>query len=66
MIVKGAPASIKGTMALTPAGAGSTLAVDGRGRVPIPLFGSKIEAVIVEQIGALLASEENYTRSTAG
>ena len=30
--------------------------------MPIPLFGSKIEAVIAEQIGTLLASEEIYTR----
>ena len=46
-----------------PAGDGSTLVVDGEAAVPIPLFGSKIEAVIAEQIGALLASEETYTQS---
>jgi hypothetical protein len=63
VIVKGAPATIKGTMTLSPAGEGSTLVVDGQAAVPIPLFGSKIEAVIAEQIGALLASEETYTRS---
>ena len=63
VIVKGAPATIKGTMTLAPAGAGSTLVVKGEAAVPIPLFGSKIEAVIAEQIGALLASEETYTQS---
>jgi len=63
VIVKGAPATIKGTMTLSPAGEGSTLVVDGQAAVPIPLFGSKIEAVIAEQIGALLTSEETYTRS---
>lgn len=63
VLVKGAPASIKGTMTLSPAGDGSTLVVKGEAAVPIPLFGGKIEAVIAEQIGALLASEENYTRS---
>jgi hypothetical protein len=61
--VKGAPASLKGTMALAPAAAGSTLTVDGSAAVPIPLFGSKIEGVIVKQIAELLASEETYTRS---
>ncbi len=61
--VKGAPASLTGTMALTPAGAGSTLAVTGQAAVPIPLFGSKIEGVIVKQIADLLAAEEAYIKS---
>ncbi len=61
--VKGAPASIKGTMTLAPAGAGSTLVVKGEAVVQIPLFGSKIEAVIADQIGTLLAIEETYTQS---
>jgi hypothetical protein len=61
--VKGAPASIKGTMTLAPAGAGSTLVIKGEAAVPIPLFGSKIEAVIAEQIAKLLAFEETYTQS---
>lgn len=63
VIVKGAPATIKGTMTLSPVGEGSTLVVKGEAAVPIPLFGGKIEAVIVEQIAALLASEETYTQS---
>ena len=63
VIVKGAPATIKGTMTLAPAGAGSTLVVKGEAAVPIPLFGGKIEAVIAEQIGTLLAHEETYTQS---
>lgn len=63
VVVKGAPATIKGTMTLSPDGDGSTLAVVGQASVPIPLFGSKIEAVIAEQIGTLLASEEIYTQS---
>ena len=63
VIVKGAPATIKGTMTLAPAGAGSTLVVKGEAAVPIPLFGGKIEAVIAEQIGTLLAHEETYTPS---
>lgn len=63
VIVKGAPATIKGTMTLAPKNAGSTLVVKGEAAVPIPLFGSKIEGVIAEQIGKLLASEEVYTQS---
>ncbi len=61
--VKGAPASLTGTMALTPAGAGSALTVTGQAAVPIPLFGSKIEGVIVKQIADLLAAEESYIKS---
>ena len=41
-------------MTLTPNGERSTLVVQGEAAVPIPLFGSKIEAVIAEQIGQLL------------
>ena len=63
VVVKGAPATIKGTMTLAPADSGSTLAVKGEAAVPIPLFGGKIEAVIAQQIGLLLASEETYTQS---
>ena len=63
VIVKGAPASVRGTMALNPAGTGSTLVVKGEAAVPIPLFGSKIEGVIAQQIGKLLAYEETYTQS---
>lgn len=61
VVVKGAPASIKGTMALTPAAGGSSLAVNGSAAVPIPMFGGKVEAIIVEQVGKLLASEAEYT-----
>lgn len=63
LTVKGAPASIKGTMALSEAAAGSALAVIGTATVPIPMFGAKLESVISEQIGAILAAEGDYTRS---
>ena len=63
VIIKGAPASIKGTMTLTPTGESSTLLVKGEAAVPIPMFGAKIEAVIAEQISKLLAFEETYTQS---
>lgn len=63
VVIKNAPATLKGTMTLAPAGAGkSTLTVDGQASVPIPLFGSKIEGVIIEQVGKLLEAEETYTR----
>jgi hypothetical protein len=61
VVIKGAPASMKGTIALTPTGVGSSLAVNGSASVPIPLFGAKIEAVVVEQVNALLVEENEYT-----
>jgi Protein of unknown function (DUF2505) len=65
--VKGAPASIKGTMALTPSGSGSsTLAVRAQALVPIPLFGGRIEQTIAEQVGQLIGIESEYTRTRLG
>jgi hypothetical protein len=61
--VKGAPASLKGTMTLAPAPDGSTLTVQGNAAVPIPMFGGKIEEVIASQIGELLQMEGDYTRA---
>lgn len=60
--VKGAPASLKGTMTLQPSGAGSELAVVGDATVPIPIFGGKIEQVIADQVRELLEDEQVYTR----
>jgi len=61
VVIKGAPASLKGTMSLTASGTGSTLKVDGQATVPIPLFGGKIESVVAEQVDALLTKENSYT-----
>lgn len=61
--IKGAPASIKGTMALTPTESGCTLTVQGQASVPIPLFGGKIEQTVVEQVAELIRVESDYTRS---
>ena len=61
--VKGAPASLKGTMTLAPGGAGTTLTVEGTATVPIPLFGGKIEQTIAEQVGELITLESDYLRS---
>lgn len=63
VVIKGAPASLKGTMSLAPADAGSTLTVDGSASVPIPLFGGKVESIIVEQVQQLLQAEGKYTAS---
>lgn len=69
VVIKGAPASLKGTMMLMTDGAAaahSTVAIAGQASVPIPLFGGKIESVIVEQVDKLLKSEEAYTQRTLG
>lgn len=63
LVVKGAPASLKGTMRLTPSAGGTTFTVEGAATVPIPLFGPKLEGVIAEQITTVLGSEGEYTRS---
>lgn len=65
VVIKNAPATLKGTMTLRPSdiGAGkSELTVQGQASVPIPLFGSKIESVIVEQVTKLLDAEQTYTQ----
>ena len=64
VVIKGAPATLKGTIALTPTAAGASLAVNGSASVPIPLFGGKIEAVVVEQVDALLNRENEYTATS--
>jgi hypothetical protein len=66
VVIKGAPASLKGTMTLVPDAAGSTLTVAGEAAVPIPMFGPKIEAVVVEQVGQLFKSEEEFTKTRLG
>lgn len=62
LVVKGAPASVKGTMRLAAAGADSVLTVTATATVPIPMFGAKLESVIAEQIQTILHSEGDYTR----
>lgn len=62
LVVKGAPASVTGTMGLAAAGTGSALTVAVTATVPIPMFGAKLESVIAEQIQTILHSEGEYTR----
>jgi hypothetical protein len=68
VVIKGAPATLKGTMTLAPTAdaTGSTVTVAGQASVPIPLFGGKIEGVIVEQVQTLLRAEAAYTRQQLG
>lgn len=61
VVIKGAPASLKGTMTLTAVAAGSSLAIEGAATVPIPLFGAKIETIVAEQVRDLLVREADYT-----
>ncbi len=62
LTIQGAPASLKGTMALTADGAGSVLQINAEATVPVPMFGAKIEKVICEQVAELLAREETFTQ----
>ena len=64
VVIKGAPASLKGTLTLRPATGGSSLSVQGSATVPIPLFGPKVEQIVVEQVGQLLNREAEYTASS--
>jgi hypothetical protein len=66
VVVKGAPAKLTGTITLRPKDDGSEMVVDGSAAVPIPLFGSKVESIIVEQIRALLDEEAEYTARKLG
>lgn len=63
VVIKGAPASLKGTMNLQPKGEGSELVVEGRAAVPVPLFGGKVESIVVEYVGTMLNEEAEYTTS---
>ena len=53
-------------MTLLPDGDGSKITVDGEAVVPIPMFGSKIEAVVVEQVGKLFREQEEFTKTRLG
>jgi hypothetical protein len=56
--VKGQPASMTGSMVLSPAPAGSTELVTGEVKVRIPLLGRQIEPEIVKVIEAALRIEQ--------
>lgn len=62
--VKGAPASVSGTVTLRTAGAGAS-AIDLRLdiRVSVPLFGGAAEAMVRDELAAAVAQEEALART---
>ncbi len=56
--IKGQPASMTGSAALTPNGSGSKEVVEGDVKVAVPLIGRKIEPEIVKVIVAALKIEQ--------
>jgi hypothetical protein len=60
--VRGLPGSLSGVQRLTDAGGGSVTEVDGQASVNVPMVGSRVEGVVVEQVGALLDAEDEFTR----
>ncbi|MFC8179806.1 DUF2505 domain-containing protein [Rhodococcus sp. NPDC057297] len=59
--VDGAPATISGTTLLEGDDTSSTMSLSGTTEVKIPLFGSKIEAMISEQVLGLIDNEHDFT-----
>ncbi|MGW5050909.1 DUF2505 domain-containing protein [Actinokineospora sp. NPDC004072] len=59
--VAGVPGEITATYTLTDTDTGCTWRTVGRVQVRIPLIGGKVEGVIAEQVGRLLAAEAAFT-----
>jgi hypothetical protein len=59
--ISGVPGEITSRHRLTDRADGSELVVDAEVRVGIPLVGGKLEGVIAEQVGKLLAAESEFT-----
>jgi hypothetical protein len=59
----GAPARMSGTMFLGPAGTGCTIDLDLELRVPVPLFGSRIEDLAVPLVHQLVEAERTTVRA---
>jgi hypothetical protein len=55
--IPGAPATVGGTMALEPSGAGTRYSIKGEAKVHVPLIGGKAESYVVDMIGKLTAKE---------
>ncbi|MGC0365505.1 hypothetical protein ABH922_003489 [Rhodococcus sp. 27YEA15] len=60
--VDGVPARVEGTQTLRGDDASATLSAAGEVEVKIPLFGSKIESAIVDEVVRLIQSEQDFTR----
>ena len=59
--ISGVPGEIKNRSRVEAAGEGSALVVTAEVKVSIPLIGGKLEGVIAEQVGKLLAAESEFT-----
>lgn len=59
--VTGLPGELTGGLTLAADGPGSTVTLDGRVQVSLPLIGGKIEGVIAERIAELLQHEDEFT-----
>jgi hypothetical protein len=60
--VRGLPGKITGRQSLHDVEGGSESSVEGDVDVPVPFVAGKIEAVVNEQVGALLDAEDEFTR----
>lgn len=59
--IPGAPATLSGTVVLSPTGSGSRLEFTATVEVRIPLVGGKVESFVGAQLVGLLAAEQNFT-----
>lgn len=59
--VEGAPAEVRGSIALAADGDGSVATITGTIEVKVPLFGGKIEAAIAERLSELFGNETEFT-----
>ena len=57
--VAGAPAQVSGSLALHPCDVGTCVELTGKVKVSIPLFGSKAEHVIAQEVQHIIAHEES-------
>ncbi len=61
--IPGAPATLGGTMRLSPAPAGSSYVIDGSVEVKVPLVGGKAEGFIAGMVERLAAKEADVLRA---
>ncbi|NLV79895.1 MAG: DUF2505 domain-containing protein [Rhodococcus sp.] len=59
--VEGMPGKVEGTLSLTSDETGSTVVTEGSVEVKIPFLGSKIEAMIVDELVGLFDAEQRFT-----
>jgi len=58
--IGGVPGEIQGRSRIAGKDSGATLAISAQVKVSIPLIGGKLETVVAEQVGKLLAAEAEY------